>query len=331
MSKDLIAIALMSGGLDSALAAAVVMEWGAAVIGIWCDHPFHPDERGGARPHAELVAKELGIELVKRDVTEKMIETVKSPAHGYGKHLNPCVDCRILYLAEARELMEERGAHFLVTGEVLGQRPMSQRRDSMDIIDRDSGLRGLIVRPLCGKFMRPTIPEQKGWIEREKLLDIDGRGRKRQIELAGKFSVKEYASPAGGCLLTMEDFARKMKDLIGHGEVSRADVELLKVGRRLRLSDKAILVLGKNEGENRRLENMVLPGDAALTTIDVPGPFGLIRGKFEREDLELACSILLRYVRPTGNPIPVLASTGDERITISASPMGRADAKRYLI
>lgn len=333
MAAGIKAVALMSGGLDSALAARLVLEQGIEVIGLSCRHPFHPNPSPGSTPHCERVARELGIELVRPDVTGQMLAMLKNPPHGYGRHLNPCIDCRILYLTEGKRLMQTREAHFLVTGEVLGQRPMSQRSDAINIIDRDSGLKGLILRPLSARLLAPTVPEQKGWVDRERLLDISGRGRGRQLELAKSFGLKEFSAPAGGCLLTMEDFARKVADLLEHeGELRARDVELVKVGRQFRLSDGVRLAVGKNEKENDRLLQLAGKGDLVGETVDVPGPLGLLRGEPGDEELARAASIMARYVKG-GSSVTIAWSEpgGSVKTRTEAGPMGAQGMEKYRI
>ncbi len=298
------AIALISGGLDSVLAARVVMEQGIEVIGICCKHPFHSSPTPGAVAFPELVARKLGIELVRPDVSEQSIALVRDPPHGYGRFMNPCIDCRIMYLRQGERLMNERGASFLITGEVLGQRPMSQRRDTINVIDRDSGLRGQVLRPLSAKLFNPTVAEEQGWIDRERLHAFSGRGRSDQLKLAAKFGVTEYSAPAGGCLLTMEGFAAKMRDLVDHGgRVAVNDVELLKCGRHFRLASATKLVVGKDAHDNRRLMDLAEDGDLLIAPISARGPESLIRGAVEDPQLESACSIIARYIHKVEGPI----------------------------
>lgn len=333
LTEAIKAIGLMSGGLDSSLAVKLMLEQGIEVIGIYCRHPFHSAAPPGVATHAERAALELGVELVMPDVTEAMLELVRDPPHGHGKHLNPCMDCRILYLEEAKKLMDERGASFLFTGEVLGQRPMSQRRDAMNAIDRDSSLRGLVVRPLCGKNLSPTIAEEKGWIGRDKLLGITGRGRNEQMALAKKFGLKEYAAPAGGCLLTMEGFAKKTRDLLEHGgKLRKGDVELLKLGRHFRLSDSAKLVVGRDKRDNQALLEAAEDGDTIIRSHKLPGPVSLIRGEAGDSVFRLALSITASYVKGGGSGVEFQVSrSGPARQEVSAPPLDRFKIEEYRI
>ncbi|MFO8057301.1 MAG: tRNA 4-thiouridine(8) synthase ThiI [bacterium] len=316
------AIGLISGGLDSVLAVRVVQEQSIEVIGLSCKHPFHSSSGRTSSDSAERVARQAGIELYKPDVSDTMIELVKDPPHGHGKHLNPCIDCRIMYLREGARLMEEHGAHFLITGEVLGQRPMSQMRDTLDIVERDSGLRGLVLRPLSARLLRPTVPEEKGWVDRERLLSISGRGRKEQMALAEKFGITDYDTPAGGCLLTMEGFVNKVDDLIKHKEkISANDIELLKFGRHYRLSPKSRLAVGKHDQDNRRLMELAAADDILILTKDVPGPAGVLRGDPSEPDLEKALSIMASHVKRGGAVVQFQVKTESSERTMSASAL----------
>jgi tRNA U34 2-thiouridine synthase MnmA/TrmU len=237
------AIALLSGGLDSTLAAKVVMQQGIELEALnfltvfcTCTH------RGESCLASQKAVDSLGIPLRVFNVSEEYLEVVKHPRHGYGSNMNPCIDCRIFMLRRAKAYMESVGASFIVTGEVLGQRPMSQRKDSMCLIEKEAGLEGSILRPLSAKFLPASIPEKEGWVDRERLLNIQGRSRKPQIKLADHFGIQDYPCPAGGCLLTDPGFSKRMRDLIlHHPDFSLNDVHLLKVGRHFRLSPKVKL------------------------------------------------------------------------------------------
>ncbi|MFH0964631.1 MAG: hypothetical protein V2A58_11555 [Planctomycetota bacterium] len=273
------AIALISGGLDSTLAAKLIADQGVEVHALHFLTVFSPGlPSEGRKTPGERAAEALGIPIHFMDHTQTMIDLLKNPPHSFGAHLNPCIDCHMAMLRKASSLMASIGANFVLTGEVLGQRPMSQNRQALSIIDAGAGLPGLIVRPLCARCLDPTIPEKEGWIDREKLLDFRGRSRKPQMELARRLDITKYPSPAGGCLLTDPGFSRRLKDLLDHGDFSLADVELLKVGRHLRLSPRTKLVIGRNEPDCLALETLVLPNDLVLETADVTGPLGVLRG-----------------------------------------------------
>jgi tRNA-specific 2-thiouridylase len=240
------AIALISGGLDSNLAAKLIQEQGIDIIPVKFKIPFlhgNKDEAGD----------NLSVKLKIIDIGNDFLKMLKNPEHGYGANMNPCIDCKILMLRRAKELMPEFGAAFIITGEVLGQRPMSQNTKTLYTIVKKAALEDLVVRPLSAKLLPQTLPEKEGWINRRNLLDFNGRSRKPQIELAKVFGFKDYAQPAGGCLLTDPAFSRRLKDLIIHQDLNINNVELLKIGRHFRLTSKTKLVVGRNEGENERL------------------------------------------------------------------------------
>ena len=247
------AVALISGGLDSALAAKIVMEQGVEVYGFTVVHIFSESTKTAASSYAEKSANELGITLYSHKASQDFLNIVKYPKYGYGRNMNPCLDCRIYMLIKAAQYMKKIGASFLITGEVLGERPMSQRRDAMNIIDRDSGLKGLILRPLSAKLLSPTIPEIKGWISRDRLFDIQGRSRKSQFILAKKYGIREFSTPAGGCLLTEPNFSKRMKDLMKFkADFTLKDIELLKIARHFRLPSGIKVIVGREEQENKQ-------------------------------------------------------------------------------
>ncbi len=246
------------------------------------------------------------------NVTESFFEILKNPKHGYGSNMNPCIDCRILKFKKAKEFMQEVQASFIITGEVLGQRPMSQHRRALKIIDRESCLEGLVLRPLSAKLLEETVPEKMGWISREKLLDFNGRSRKPQMELAKKFNIKDYPCSAGGCLLTDPEFSKRLKDLMAREKLDIQSVELLKVGRHFRLEEfgrvqldsgtssgispsVVRLVVGRNESENSRLLNLAKDDDYLFKPFSIAGPTALLRGAGNEEQIEVSCAIISRY------------------------------------
>lgn len=291
------AIVLLSGGLDSILAAKVVLEQGIEIEAVNFDTGFYSDTpEGDSSAASQRAAKQLGIPLKVFDISDEYLEVAKHPKYGYGKNLNPCIDCRIFTFKKAGDYMKATGASFLATGEVLGERPMSQRRGIMETIDRESGLEGLILRPLSAKLLEPTIPEKKGFINRENLLAFRGRSRKPQMELARRYNINNYPSPAGGCLLADPGFARRMRDLMEHNpEFNLNDVKLLKLGRHFRLSSTAKLVVGRNEKENANLFDLGRPHDIILDARSVPGPLALVRGEVTDNDIDVSASITARY------------------------------------
>lgn len=287
------AISLFSGGLDSQLAVVLIKEQGIEVLGLHFSTPFF-----GARPEIEEAARQLGIELCRLDVGQEYIpQVLLNPVYGYGKNFNPCIDCHAFMLRKAAAYMETVGASFLITGEVLGQRPMSQTRSSLNAVDKLSGCRGLVVRPLSARLLPATLPEEKGWLDRDKLMDISGRGRTRQMELAKKYGIVDYPAPAGGCLLTEQNFARRLrKSLEFNQDPQTHHLEVLKIGRHFYLQDAALLIVGRNRSENERLQGIANPDDILIKVTDRPGPLGLLRAvKEEVPELETPAAIVARY------------------------------------
>jgi tRNA-uridine 2-sulfurtransferase len=313
MDRKAKAIALLSGGLDSTLAVRLMLEQGVEVEALNFVTPFCQCNRRG-RCESIRVARQFHIPCETIVVTDEFFEVVRHPKHGYGSGMNPCLDCRILMFSKARQRMEETGADFVFTGEVLGQRPMSQRQDAMRIIERESGLGGRLLRPLCAKLLPPSAPEREGLVDREKLLGIKGRSRKPQMALAEEHAIGDYPCPAGGCLLADPGFAGRMRDLVVHcPEFDLADVSLLKVGRHFRLSPLAKAVVGRDEGENQRIRTLARPGDLTLEVEGFGSPIALVRGEVGVEGVRLAAAITIRYsdasecaavkYGPTGNPL----------------------------
>lgn len=291
------ALALLSGGLDSTLAIKVLLDQGIDIEAVNFFTPFcQCSGKGlGCGHAAKKVSDQLGLKLKLFNMAVEFLKVVENPRHGYGKNLNPCIDCRILMYKKAKEYMQEVGASFIVTGEVLGQRPMSQHRVALKIIEKESDLKGLILRPLSAKLMPITTPEQEGWVNREKLLEINGRSRKPQMALARDFNIKDYPCPAGGCLLTDSGFARRMRDLMRHSGLNLDDISLLKVGRHFRLNSSSKVVIGRNEKENEKLLGLGANSDLRLRAKKIEGPIGIARGTFNQEEIHLAASIVARY------------------------------------
>jgi len=299
------AIALLSGGLDSTLAVRLILDQGIEVEALNFVTPFCNCNRKG-RCEARHVADELDLPCKTIAVTDEFFQVIRNPKHGYGRGMNPCLDCRILMFSQARERMEESGAAFVFTGEVLGQRPMSQHRQAMRIIDRESGLDGRVLRPLSARLLEPVVPEEGGLVDREKLLAIQGRSRKPQMALAEAHGIIDYPCPAGGCLLTDPGFARRMRDLVRfrpHFDLN--DVNLLKVGRHFRLSPEAKAVVGRNEGENHRLQILARQGDVLFEVKGCGSPITLLRGEADVEEICLTAAITARYSDAQGDRIQV--------------------------
>jgi len=272
------ALALLSGGLDSTLAVKLMLEQQIEVeavsfVTVFCTCT----SKGSSCLASQDVAHKLGIRLKVFNPSREYLAVVKNPKHGYGSNMNPCIDCRIFMFKKAKEYMDEIGASFLVSGEVLGERPMSQRREAIRTIEREADLGGLILRPLSALLLEPSIAEQRGWVDRSRLLGIAGRSRKPQMKLAEELGVKDYPCPAGGCLLTDPGFARKFKDLLTYGTLTLNEIQLLKVGRHFRLSPALKVVVGRDEQENERLETLIQNEDILFRVEGIPGPLTVAR------------------------------------------------------
>jgi len=307
-------IGLISGGLDSILAARLLQDQGIHIIGVSFVTPFF----GSAR--AERAAAALNIGLRIEDITHLHLDLIRSPKYGYGKGLNPCIDCHALMFREAGKIMEAEGADFLFSGEVLGERPMSQNRQSLMIVAKESGYEDLILRPLSAKLLPETLPEREGKVDREKLMDIEGRSRKRQEELAAYYGITEYAQPAGGCLLTEPGYARKLKELMKHDTVFDVrDVNLLKVGRHFRLDTGDKVVIGRDQLENEKLVSIRNETDAVLDVRDYPSPIAIIPHVASEESIAKAASICVRYSdAPQNEKVTVICYRGENTHTILA-------------
>jgi len=314
VTRPVKAIALISGGLDSTLALALVKRQGIQVKAVnfytgFCITETQRRKGGradGSMPQNEALraAADLEVEIEYVDISGAgYLDMLVNPKYGYGANANPCVDCRIFMMTRAREIMERDGADFVFTGEVLGQRPKSQRRDTLRAIERDSGLTGRLLRPLSAKLLEPTIPEKEGLVDRALLGDISGRSRQRQMQMADELGITDWPQPAGGCCyLTDESFARKFFDVLdareaagGRRAIEKDDVVLLSTGRHFRLSPRAKLIVGRSEVENAILERYG-EGLARLAAADpVLGPVALVEGDPTWEDRVLACGIVARY------------------------------------
>ena len=328
------AIGCISGGLDSILAVRVIQNQGIEVVALHAQHLWHPlPVEAGAKPPAVRAAETLGIRLEFVAAAAADLEMIQHPRHGLGKRMNPCIDCRIWVLRQAKTLMQREGAAFVFTGEVLGQRPMSQRRPVMDLIERETGLADLLVRPLSAQRLAPTKPERDGLLDRRRLFGIVGRSRKEQIALAAEFGITDYPSPAGGCLLTDPGFAFRLRELMAHQAPTPADIDLLKVGRHFRLADGALAVVGRNYEDNLKLERLFQDGDVRIEAAEVPGPTTLLRGQATADNIATAAALTLRYTkRERGKPWPVLVMpVAGETETVTAAPAEDAECRRWII
>lgn len=317
------AISLFSGGLDSTLAILILKEQGINVTAIRFITPFEPD----SNPLSDIndlnaLSRRFDFNLDIYRIAEEFLEIVKHPKHGYGKNMNPCIDCRILMLKKAKEIMQETGADFIATGEVLGQRPMSQKKDMLYHIDKEADLTGNVLRPLCAGLLRKTIPEEKGIVKRDLLYSFSGRSRKPQMKLAKEFGLDKYPSPAGGCLLTDPIYSNKLRDLLAH-KLSPApkEIELLKIGRHFRLSPHCKIVVGRDKTENEIIQSLAADDDYILEIKEHGSPVVLIEGIATEEDIEKAAGICARYSDAKNmNEVKVSIIRKDEQQTMKVQP-----------
>ncbi len=287
-------VVLTSGGLDSTLAVEIMKREGLEVIGLYCYSWFTLPK---FRDFESFPARDIvrGVPVMHVDVSHEHTNAILYPHFGYGSSVNPCIDCKLLFFRKAGELMERYGASFIATGEVLGQRPMTQRPEIMRMLEKQSGLSGILLRPLSAGLLEPTVPELKGWVKREHLFDISGRGRKRQMQLARRFGIEEYPSPAGGCRVTEKSFKARFDDLVSHtADVCTTDLVMLKYGRHFRITDRCKLVVGKNQQENEFLEKVDW-GNVSLAAVRPAGPYSLMRWDQSQTSLRTAVEIAARY------------------------------------
>jgi tRNA-uridine 2-sulfurtransferase len=284
------AIGLLSGGLDSMLAARLMTDQDIEVLGMAFVTPFFGPEK------ARQAAEQLRLPLQVLDITQPHWAMLRRPRYGYGKGLNPCIDCHALMLHEAGKLRESLGADFLFTGEVLGQRPFSQTKPSLRAVEKASGCLDLILRPLSARLLPETRPEREGLVDRTRLLDISGRSRKRQMALAETYGLKNYPSPAGGCLLTDPIFSRRLKELLAHSpEPELREIELLKTGRHFRLHPRLKIIIGRNKKENEAIEALAETQDLMTRCLGFPGPVVLALGSSTVEDGGKAAELAAAY------------------------------------
>jgi tRNA U34 2-thiouridine synthase MnmA/TrmU len=324
MSK---ALGLLSGGLDSTLAALALKRQGVEVTCISFVTPFFGSGK------AEKAARHMDIPLIVKPISEVHLDMVKNPRYGYGKNMNPCIDCHAMMFRIAGEIMAERGFDFVFSGEVLGQRPMSQNLTALKTVAKYSGGRERILRPLSARLLPITPMEEEGLVDRERLLDIQGRSRRRQEALAKEWGLIEYPSSGGGCLLTEKHFSDRLRDLFAHSpEASVADVELLKLGRQFRLSANAKLSLGRNQDDNDRIKAHFRPGQILLRAADYNGPLGLVSGHPEKADLETAGAVVASYGKGKNEPeVEILLIRDGSEESIRIAPTDMVTSRQWII
>ena len=323
------AIALFSGGLDSTLALKLLRDQGIEVLAVNINTGFGSTK--DRYEHMLNLCNQVGAELKIIDIESEFLQDVLfDPKHGYGKNFNPCIDCHAKMFTVAKRVMEAEGASFLISGEVLGQRPMSQNKEAMQTVLNESNCNGLLLRPLSAKALAPTIAEINGWVDREKLEGIVGRSRERQLELVEEIGLKDFESPGGGCLLTDENFAKKMFDFIKHDTFEVRDIPVMKYGRHLRLPDGAKLVVGRNKDENVHLQNIVNEKYYHIKTLGLPGPHSLLSKSATEADKELAAKIILTYCKTKEDTVYTISF--DQTEEIEATPFASRDALQpYMV
>jgi len=321
------AICVFSGGLDSMLAAEVIRAQNIDVLALFFETPFFTAGRALAS------ARSMNLPFKVVDITKRHLEVVKHPKHGYGGNMNPCIDCHALMFRIAGEMLESEDAAFIFSGEVMGQRPMSQNKKALALVAEESGLHGLLLRPLSAKCLPPTIPETEGWVIREALLGFQGRSRKPQMSMAANLKLGDYPAPAGGCLLTERGFSRRLKDLlISNSEVNINHLESLKLGRHFRINDHVKIVVGRNKRENEKLKGLAAKEDILLNTVSVPGPSVLVSGDLLNKAIDAAVQITLSYSDAQEGEVQDIrvVGPGTDRI-VSATVPDKKDFKVFMI
>lgn len=321
------ALGLLSGGLDSQLAVCVLRDQGIAVETIVFDSPFYEPAV------AKTAAAQLDIPLRVIDFTDDIVALVNDPPHGFGGNMNPCIDCHARMLKRAGDIMQVEGFHFLFTGEVLNERPMSQNRQSLRVVAKDSTFNDWVLRPLSAQLLDPTKPEREGWVDRSRLLGLEGRGRKRQLALAEAYGLAEYPSPAGGCRLTEPHYSQRLAELKVHeGLADFRALTLLRYGRHFRLTDGVKLIVGRDADDCAALEALVEATDLVLKPADNPGPTGILSPMATEADMQAASAILLRYGKAVRGTARVCVMRGMDPIRmVSTTPMDAADVEALRI
>ena len=322
------AIALFSGGLDSTLAIKLIVDQGIEVVAMNISTGFGATK--DRYEHMQSMCDQVGAKLKIVDIQHEFLQDVLfSPKHGYGKNFNPCIDCHAKMFAVAKRMMDAEGASFLISGEVLGQRPMSQNADALKTVLNEGNVEGLLLRPLSAKKLAPTVPEIEGWVDRERLEGIVGRNRDRQLALAKEFGLRDYESPGGGCLLTDENFARKIRDFIKYDAFEVRDIPVLKHGRQLRIGERAKLVVGRNKEDNEHIKAIENDKFFHVRTVGIPGPHSLLSKSASEADKIEAARVILTYCKTSPDESYTIDIDGEQ---IEASPFPSRDAlQKYFI
>ena len=314
------AISIFSGGLDSILSALLIKQSGIDVLPVFFTTPFFTPEK------AQESAANINLPLKVVDITDRYFSLLKAPKHGFGGNMNA------LMLRLAGEMLEQEKADFIVSGEVLGQRPMSQNRVSLSIVEKESTMKDLVIRPLSAKLLPKTIPELNGWVDEKSLLNISGRSRKPQMELARRFNVKEYPAPAGGCLLTDPVFSRRLKDLMDNSpELNRNEIELLKLGRHFRITPETKVIVGRNMKENERILSLAGENSYIFKTITIPGPVVYVSGRRSPETDMLAASMTVSYSDAKEGDTEISMNYKGKKEILLAGVRDKGDFRHYMI
>jgi tRNA-specific 2-thiouridylase len=321
------AVALFSGGLDSTLAMALMIEQGIEVVGLNVNIGFGSTK--DRREHMEKMCQQVGAEFMEVDIRSQFLRDILfSPKYGYGKNFNPCIDCHGNMFRVAKEIMVEVGASFLISGEVVGQRPKSQNSQALKIVEELGETDELLIRPLSAKLLKKTVPERNGWVDREKLLRISGRGRETQMKLAERFGLSDFETPAGGCLLTDSFFATKIRDFVKYDKLEVDDIDILKFGRHFRLEDGAKLVIGRNLEDNNGLKSVKSKKFISLEGVGVKSPIALISKDASEKDLFFGCSAVLSYTKAENREYEVEIG---EKERVLVSPISRDEVRKYSL
>ncbi|MEA2100098.1 MAG: 7-cyano-7-deazaguanine synthase [Campylobacterota bacterium] len=322
------AIALFSGGLDSTLAMKLIIDQGIEVLAVNINTGFGSTK--DRLEHMQSMCDQVGAELKIIDIQSEFLQDVLfDPKHGYGKNFNPCIDCHAKMFAVAKKIMEAEGASFLISGEVMGQRPMSQNKDALQTVLNESNCDGILLRPMSAKMLAPTIPEEKGWVDRDKLEGITGRSRDRQMQMVKEIGLDNFESPGGGCLLTDENFGKKMFDFIKYDKFEVKDITLMKFGRHFRLSDGAKLVIGRNKEENEYLQNIDNDKYFHIKTVGLPGPHAMLSKTASDSDKAIATKAILTYCKTNVDDRYTISYDGEE---VEGSPFSsRKEMKPFTI
>ncbi|MCE5312729.1 MAG: NFACT RNA binding domain-containing protein [Nitrospiraceae bacterium] len=332
MSK---AIALYSGGLDSILAILVMLKQGVEVTALHFINNFGCaiTDKSGLPSKSFPAAEKFGFKVQLIHLGDKFIDIVKNPKFGHGKNMNPCIDCKILMIKEAKEMMLKLGADFIITGEVLWQRPMSQRRDTLDVIEKEAGVRGYLLRPLSAKLLKPTIAEESGLVNRDMLYGFNGRSRKPQMALAKELGLTEYPAPAGGCLLTDPVYSQRLEDLLKYNpDPEIKDINLLKTGRHFRISEKTKIIVGRDEKDNDLIESFLSDDDIRIWVDTHGSPLVVMRGHIDEEIIKLAASICAAYSGAKKLPsVEVTIQSREGKRVITTPPADKSLIEKYRV